>query len=165
MSEIRATSYFDAPTLKLGSAMHMRYRHPVFVVIRYCYLALIPIGIALILAGDPQFGILCILVGPILFLRKVFWQYRLIAGSKTSPQAGQALNWSFSDFGVSQKSEVHEKDFSWKDFDDRYLSPKGILFYLSKDQYFILPRSAFSTQEDFEKVSRLCETKIALPGE
>ena len=53
MKLLRATSKFDVPALKLGSALHMRYRHPVFLVIRYFYLLLVPIGIliAISLAG------------------------------------------------------------------------------------------------------------------
>ncbi len=160
MSEYRATSQFDVKTLKLGSAMHMRNRHPVFVVIRYFYLILVPIGILLLYLGDRMFGFLCILIGPVLFMRKVFWQYRLIHGSKSSPQAGQELHWTFTERRVHQESKGHEKNIQWRDFDDRYLSPKGILLYLERDQYFILPKSAFSSQEDFLAVSKLCETKI-----
>jgi len=160
MSEYRATSQFDVKTLKLGSAMHMRYRHPVFVVIRYFYLILVPIGALLLYLGDRTFGFLCIMLGPLLFMRKVFWQYRLIHGSKSSPQAGQSLNWTFMEKRIRQESKGHEKNLRWRDFDDRYLSPKGILLYLERDQYFILPRAAFSSQEDFEAVSQLCETKI-----
>ena len=105
MIEIEATSRFDAPTLRLGSAMHLRYRHPVFVVMRYLYLLLVPIGAILILFGEHTFGLLCVLMGPILFLRKIFWQYRLIRGSKSSPQAGQELKWAFSGKGIRQESE------------------------------------------------------------
>ncbi len=160
MSEYHATSQFDVKTLKLGSAMHMRYRHPVFVVIRYFYLILVPIGIFLLIYGDRLFGFLCIMIGPILFMRKVFWQYRLIHGAKSSPQAGQELDWIITEKRIRQESKGHEKNYQWRDFDDRYLSPKGILLYLQRDQYFILPRSAFSSQGDFEAVSKLCETKI-----
>jgi hypothetical protein len=160
MNEYHATSQFDVKTLKLGSAMHVRYRHPVFVVIRYFYLILVPIGALLLYLGDRTFGFLCIMLGPILFMRKVFWQYRLIHGSKSSPQAGQELHWEFTEKRVRQESKGHEKNIQWRDFDDRYLSPKWILLYLEKDQYFILPRKAFSSQKDFEAVSKLCETKI-----
>ena len=166
MNEYQATSHFDVKTLRLGSGMHMRYRHPVFVVMRYFYLILVPIGLLLLYLGDRPvdrvFGYLCILIGPILFMRKVFWQYRLIHGAKSSPQAGQELQWTFTEKMIWQESCGHEKKLKWRDFDDRYLSPKGILLYLQRDQYFILPRSAFASQEDFEAVSKLCETRIAV---
>ncbi len=71
------------------------------------------------------------------------------------------LTWTFSDKVVHQESRGHEKTLVWREFGDRYLSPKGILLYLQKDQYFILPKSAFSSQEDFEAVSKMCETKIS----
>ena len=71
------------------------------------------------------------------------------------------LAWTFSDHGVHQESKGHEKTLRWREFEDRYLSPKGILLYLQKDQYFILPKSAFLSQGDFEAVSKMCETKIA----
>lgn len=160
MTEVRATSRFDVPTLKLGSAMHMRYRHPIFVVARYCYLLLIPIGAMLLYFGDRTFGFLCLMIGPLLFTRKIFWQYRLIHSAKASPQAGQELLWIFTNKRVSQESEGYRKDFQWRDFEDRYLSPKGILLYLERDVYFILPGRAFATREEFEEVSRLCEEKI-----
>ena len=121
--------------------MHMRNRHPIFLMFRYFYLILVPIGALLLFLGEQTFGFLCILVGPLLFMRKTFWQFRLIHSSKSSPEAGQML--------------------AWREFEDRYLSPKGILLYLQKDQYFILPKSAFSSQGDFEAVSKMCETKIA----
>ena len=140
--------------------MHMRYRHPLFVVMRYFYLILVPIGALLLYLGDRTFGFLCIMLGPILFMRKVFWQYRLIHGSKSSPQAGQQLEWVFTEKKVQQESQGHEKSFHWRDFNDRYLSPKGILLYLQRDQYFILPRSAFHSQSDFEAVSQWCENKV-----
>ncbi|MEJ6580774.1 MAG: YcxB family protein [Akkermansiaceae bacterium] len=163
MSEIHATSRFDANTLKLGSAMHMRYRHPLFVVIRYIYLLLIPIGTGLLIHGDRMFGFLCILIGPLLYMRKVFWQYRLIQGSKLSPQAGQELKWTISSKRIRQESQGYQKNFQWRDFEDRYLSPKGILLYLKKDVYFILPRTSFVDQAEFEEVSKLCEEKIQVP--
>lgn len=160
MNEYHATSRFDVKTLKMGSAMHMRYRHPIFLLFRYFYLILVPIGVLLLVLGEKTLGFLCILIGPLLFMRKVFWQYRLIHGSKSSPQAGQELHWKFTDKRIHQESKGHEKSFKWRDFDDRFLSPKGILLYLQRDQYFIVPKSAFSSQADFEAVSRLCETKI-----
>lgn len=160
MNEYHATSRFDVKTLKMGSAMHMRYRHPIFLLFRYFYLILVPIGVLLLVLGEKTLGFLCILIGPLLFMRKVFWQYRLIHGSKSSPQAGQELKWTFSEKRIHQESKGHEKTLKWRDFDDRFLSPKGILLYLQKDQYFIVPKSAFSSQEDFEAVSKLCEAKI-----
>ncbi len=160
MNEYHATSLFDVKTLKFGSAMHMRYRHPIFLLFRYFYLILVPIGALLLYLGEQALGFVCILVGPLLFMRKVFWQYRLIHGSKSSPQAGQELGWTFTEKKIHQESKGHEKTLKWRDFDDRFLSPKGILLYLQKDQYFILPKSAFSSKEDFEAVSKLCETKI-----
>jgi len=160
MTEIHATSRFDAKTLKLGSAMHMRYRHPVFVVVRYFYLLLVPIGTVLLIYGDRMFGFLCILIGPILYMRKVFWQYRLIQGSKSSPQAGQELTWTISGKRIRQESQGYQKDFQWRDFQDRFLSPKGILLYLTKDVYFILPRASFDDQAEFVEVTKLCEKKI-----
>lgn len=138
----------------------MRYRHPIFLLFRYLYLILIPIGGLMIFLGEILIGLLCILIGPVLFMRKVFWQYRLIRGSHSSPQAGQELHWTFGGQEIHQQSRGHEKIFRWGDFQDRYLSPKGILLYLQRDQYFIVPRAAFSSQEDFEAVSRLCATRI-----
>lgn len=160
MSEYRATSRFDVATLKVGSALHMRYRHPVFLMFRYFYLILVPIGAAMIFLGENLIGFLCLLIGPVLFMRKVFWQYRLIHGAKSSPQAGQELHWTFGEKGIHQESKGHQKALKWSQFNDRFLSPKAILLYLQRDQYFILPRGAFANQEDFEAVSQLCETKI-----
>jgi len=160
MSDYHATSRFDVKTLKLGSALHMRNRHPVFLIFRYFYLILVPIGALLLFLGENLFGFLCILVGPLLFMRKVFWQYRLIHGSKSSPQAGQELRWTFGVKTIQQESKGHKKTIKWRDFEGRYLSPKGVLLYLQRDQYFILPKSAFASEADFEAVSRLCETKI-----
>lgn len=164
MTEFQATSCFDAATLKLGSAMHLRYRHPVFVVIRYLYLLLVPVGAVFLFFGERTFGFLCILIGPMLYLRKVFWQYRLIQGSKSSPQSGQELHWRISRQRIRQESAGYQKDFQWRDLHDRFLSPKGILLYLEKDVYFVLPREAFGSQEDFEAVSKLCENKIRVPA-
>jgi hypothetical protein len=160
MNEYHATSRFDVKSLKLGSAMHMRYRHPIFLLFRYFYLILVPIGVLLLYLGEQTFGFLCILIGPLLFMRKVFWQYRLIRGSKSSPQTGQELRWTFTGKRIRQESKGHEKTLNWRDFEDRFLSPRGILLYLHRDQYFIVLKSAFSSQEDFEAVTKLCETKI-----
>lgn len=160
MTSYRATSRFDVRTLKLGSGLHMRYRHPVFLMFRYFYLILVPIGGLMVFLGETLIGFLCILIGPVLFMRKVFWQYRLIHGSKSSPQAGQELHWTFSKKGIHQESRGHVKDFKWSDFEDRFLSPKAILLYLQRDQYFIVPRDSFETPSDFEAVTRLCESKI-----
>jgi len=171
MQEFHVTSQFDPPTLKLGSAMHMRYRHPIFVIIRYLYLLMVPLGLGILYFGagelnrlDRTAGYLLILMGPLLFMRKIFWQYRLIQGAKSSPQAGQNLPWTFDDQGVSQKSKSHESETQWSGFHDRFLSPKGILLYPQKNLYYILPRSAFDSQESFEQVSRLCSEKINPPS-
>jgi hypothetical protein len=161
MSDYHATSRFDVQTLKLGSALHMRNRHPIFLMFRYFYLILVPIGALLLFLGENLFGFLCILIGPLLFMRKTFWQFRLIHSSKSSPQAGQELHWTFGVKTIQQESKGHKKTMKWRDFEGRYLSPKGVLLYLQRDQYFILPKSAFASQADFEAVSRLCETKIS----
>ncbi len=157
-----AISTYDPTTLKLGAALHMRHRHPVFVMFRYLYLAFIPIGALLLYLGDHTFGFLCLMIGPLLFLRKIFWQYRLIQNSKTSPQAGKRLHWTFSEKGFHQKSDQHSSDFTWKQITERHLSPKAILLYLSKEQYFVLPRSSFESQELFEKVSQLVSEKVGV---
>ena len=170
MKLLRATSKFDVPTLKMGSALHLRYRHPVFLVIRYFYLLLIPIGILIAVNAGPEnrldriLGFMMVVAGPVLFIRKYFWQYRLIQGAKSSPQAGQVLEWEFDAKGIRQRSESYENEFSWGDFTDRFLSPKAILIYLEKDQYFILPAEAFESPEDFERVTKLCETRIEPPS-
>ena len=161
MSEYHATSRFDVNTLKLGSALHMRNRHPIFLMFRYFYLILIPIGGLLLYLGEKPFGFLCILMGPLLFMRKTFWQFRLIQSSKSAPEAGQKLHWVFDQKAIKQESKGLKKTIKWRDFEGRYLSPKGILLYLQRDQYFILPKSAFESQDDFEAVTRLCETKIS----
>ena len=166
MKLLRATSKFDVPTLKLGSALHVRNRHPVFLVMRYFYLLLVPIGMLVAFTAEPEnrldriLGLMMVVAGPVLFIRKYFWQYRLVQGAKSSPQAGKEVHWEFDEEGIRQHSESHESDFAWSDFSDRYLSPRAILIYPGKDQYFILPREAFSSQEDFVKVTKLCEIKI-----
>lgn len=161
MTGIQATSQFDVKTLKLGSALHLRNRHPIFLAFRYFYLILVPIGALMIFLGETLIGLLCILLGPVLFMRKVFWQFRLIHGSKSSPQAGQELRWTFGEDGIHQESQGHEKTLEWDDFVDRYLSPKAILLYLQREQYFIVPRDAFASQADFEAVTTLCQNRIS----
>jgi hypothetical protein len=158
---IKATSIFDEKSLKLGSALHMRNRHPVFLVIRYLYLLFIPLGAFLLWKGDEMFGYIFLMAGPILFIRKFFWQYRLIQGAKSSPQAGEKLHWTFTDEGIHQTSKFHDVDLKWGSFCDRYLSPKAILLYPQKNQYLILPKESFSKLEDFEKVSRLIGDKVS----
>ena len=166
MKLLQATSKFDVPTLKMGSALHLRNRHPVFLVIRYFYLLLVPIGILIAVNAGPEnrldriLGMMMVVAEPVLFVRKFFWQYRLIQGAKSSPQSGQELHWEFDEKGIRQKSDDHENEFVWEDFNDRFLSPKAILIYLEKDQYFILPSDGFDSPDDFEEVSRLCETRI-----
>ena len=157
---IKATSSFDITTLKLGSALHMRYRHPVFVMMRYLYLLLIPLGAFLLWKGDEMFGYLFLMTGPILFVRKFFWQYRLIQNAKSSPQSGHNLYWTFREDGIHQKSEFHDVDLKWESLCDRFLSPKCILLYPERNQYLRLPKESFETPEDFEVVARLISGKI-----
>jgi len=159
---IEATSVFDEKSLKLGSALHMRYRHPIFLGLRYFYLLLVPLGAYLLWRGDELFGYLFLMTGPVLFVRKYFWQYRLIKSAQNSPQAGEELHWSFGEEGIHQRSKFHDGELKWGIFCDRYLSPKAILLYPQRDQYLILPRTAFRSQEDFEEVSRLCGEKITV---
>lgn len=158
--KITVSTQFDLPTLKLGSAMHLRNRHPVFTTARYLYLLLVPVGIGFLVAGERLPGFLCLLIGPILFMRKIFWQFRLIQRGQASAQADQRLRWTFSELEVEQKAKGYGRSFKWEEFGDRFLSPKGILLYLEQDQYFILPRSAFGSEEDFLTVTRLCEEKV-----
>ncbi len=157
------TTKFDVPTLRLGSGMHMKNRHPIFLGMRYFYLILVPIGVFLLMFGgnwERILGGLCCLLGPVLFMRKFYWQYRLIHSTKSSPQAGQRLNWVFSRKGIHQESRGKEKKFGWGDFSDVYVGRKGMLLYLQKHQYFIVPKGEFDQEEDFEAVVRLCEKKI-----
>lgn len=159
--EITARNKFDAAVLKLGSELHVRYRHRIFVILRYVYLLLIPLGIYLLLHGDEQFGTVFIFIAPILFLRKYFWQYRLIKGAKVSPHAKHELTTVFHDEGLHQTSKLHDVEMKWGSFCDRLLSPKAILLYPQKHQYLIFPRSAFATQEDFDEVSKMVREKVA----
>lgn len=157
-----AISTFDEKTLKLGSALHVQYRHPTFVFFRYIYLALIPLGLFLLFVfKDQTFGILCLMIGPVLYSRKIFWQYRLLQNAKRSPEHGQEVQWTFTKKGFQQKSTSHQLDFKWSQITERYLSPKGILLYLSKEQYFVLPSSAFKTPSDFEKVTTLIRDRTS----
>ena len=157
---IKATSSFDITTLKLGSALHMRYRHPVFVMMRYLYLLLIPLGAFFLWKGDEMFGYLFLMTGPILFVRKFFWQYRLIQNAKSSPQSGHNLYWTFREDGIHQTPEFHDVDLTWNSLCDPLLSPKSILLYPERNQHLILPKESFETPEDFEVVSRLISGKI-----
>jgi len=161
--EYQAVSQFDGKTLSFGSALHMRNRHPIFVIFRYFYLILVPIGVFLMIAGkggDKTIGFLCIVIGPILFMRKVLWQFRLMQGAKSSPEVGQSLQWVFSEKSVSQESKGYSKSFQWGDFVDFYATSRGFLLYLEKDRYFVVPRNSFENEEDFVAVSQLCKSKI-----
>jgi len=127
-----AISALDPTTLRLGSALHLRHRHPMFVMFRYAYLLLIPLGAILLYFGDRTFGTLC----------------------------KKELHWTFTDEGFHQKSAAHEKDFQWQEITERHLSPRGLLLYLNKEQYFVLPKSAFRNQDEFEEVTRLVQEKV-----
>jgi len=155
-----AISALDPTTLRLGSALHLRHRHPMFVMFRYAYLLLIPLGAILLYFGDRTFGTLCLMIGPLLFLRKIFWQFRLIQGAKKDNDPKKELHWTFTDEGFHQKSAAHEKDFQWQEITERHLSPRGLLLYLNKEQYFVLPKSAFRNQDEFEEVTRLVQEKV-----
>ena len=158
--EVTAKSVFDAPMLKLGSALHMSYRHPIFVKMRYVYLLLIPLGIFLLSKGDKAFGTVFIMCGSILFLRKYFWQYRLIKGAISSPQAGHAITTVFSEKGLHQTSDLHDVELKWGSFCDRYISPKALLLYPQAHMYLIFPREAFATQDDYEAVCRIAGEQV-----
>ena len=155
---------FDDEVLKLGSEVHMKHRHPFFVVMRYVYLLLIPLGLFLCLTaserGDQAFGIVFIMSGCLLFLRKYFWQYRLIKGATASPQAGHVITTVFSKEGLKQTSDLHDVDLKWGSFCDRCLSPKALLLYPQKHMYLIFPREGFQTQEDFDAVSKLAAEQV-----
>jgi len=159
-SSMTAVSRFDTRTLKLGSALHIRHRHPLFVMFRYLYLLLIPAGLILLYLGDRTFGTLCILMGPILFIRKVFWQYRLLQNTKNSPHANEELHWTFDENGFHHKSKIHASETSWAKIMDRFLAPEGILLYLSREQYFVLPRGVFENDADFQAVTALIQEKV-----
>lgn len=152
--EVTAQSTFDAAMLKLGSALHMSYRHPIFVKMRYVYLLLIPLGIFVLSKGDKAFGTVFIMSGAILFLRKYFWQYRLIKGAISSPQAGHAITTVFSEKGLHQTSDLHDVELKWGSFCDCYISPKALLLYPQSHMYLIFPRQAFASQEDYEVVCK-----------
>lgn len=158
--EITAQAKFDAKMLKLGSELHMGHRHPIFVVMRYVYLLLIPLGIFVLWKGDEAFGTVFIMCGCLLFLRKYFWQYRLIKGASVSPQAGHVITTIFSEDGLKQTSDLHDVELKWGSFCDRHLSPKAMLLYPQKNMYLIFPRDGFASQEDFEAVSRVAGEKI-----
>lgn len=158
--EITAKSTFDAAMLKLGSKLHMNYKHPIFVKMRYVYLLLIPLGIFLLSKGDDAFGTVFIFTGSLLFLRKYFWQYRLIKGASASPQAGHELTTFFSEQGLHQKSELHDVELKWGSFCDCLISPKAILLYPQAHMYLIFPRDAFTSQEDYQAACRMADTQV-----
>lgn len=158
--EITANSVFDAAMLKLGSGLHMNYRHPIFIKMRYVYLLLIPLGVFVLSKGDKAFGTVFIMCGIILFLRKYFWQYRLIKGATASPQAGHKITTIFSEKGLQQTSELHEVELKWGSFCDRYVSPKALLLYPQDHMYLIFPREAFTSQEEYETVCEMAATQV-----
>ena len=155
---LTALSRFDSDTIKVGSSLHIRHRHPVFTAFRYFYLLLIPLGALLIFLGEQTFGILCLLLGPVLFLRKTFFQFRLIKSAKPDPR--RELHWTFTKDGFIHKSGSYQKTFSWQDLHDGHLSPKAILLYLDRDNYFILPQNAFQNPADFQATTRLVQHNL-----
>ncbi|MGC6426928.1 MAG: hypothetical protein ACON5H_08035 [Akkermansiaceae bacterium] len=162
--EVTAKSVFDPAMLKLGSGLHMSYRHPIFVKMRYVYLLLIPLGIFLLSKGDKAFGTVFIMSGAFLFLRKYFFQYQLIKGATTSPQAGHQITTVFSKKGLHQTSDLHDVNLKWDSFCDRCVSSKALLLYPQKHMYLIFPRVGFATQEDFDWVCLMAKEKIPIKG-
>ncbi|WP_133796890.1 YcxB family protein [Prosthecobacter fusiformis] len=161
--EITATMPFDAPTMLAGYKWHSRrstvFGWPLWVAVALVVISTIP---SIISQGKIQmFPQYWFLVGAALLLALAYWMGPRIylRALKTSPSFGTTVSYQFNDQGLLVRMPLGEGKFDWDYFIESISTPDGAMIYSHKKAFNWLPKTAFSSESDYDRFLQLISTK------
>jgi len=151
---VGATTRIDLPTLCEGRRWHWRASGPLRLLAPALGVLHLGVGVALMRAGGSGvfLPVMFLVVGCCLVLRQALLGIRFRGQVKAMPQYGQPMVWRLGEGRLEIDVGESRSSVSYDDFWKIGVTPAGILFYPQKDQYLWLPRGAFATAGDFERV-------------
>ncbi|EDY80438.1 hypothetical protein VDG1235_52 [Verrucomicrobiia bacterium DG1235] len=116
-------------------------------------------GISFAIIDESVFAVYLFIFGTYCILRKKFLEYRFRKSMGTSPAINKQMVWRFKEDGFTQESELGNSKLKWSSVFQSYSTPIGFLIYPQKNLYYWIPRSGFSSHEDYDEVAKLLHTK------
>jgi len=160
---ITARYTWDLPTLRPGLALYLK-SHWTIKVLLVASLAFLVFG--LWLGFTSRSGWIDIVpifsFAAVLFFIPLLLRWKFSRAVRRSPFYGNEMNWTFDPEHLSLASDGLNTTLAWKKLVSATLSSQGILLYLSKQSFYWLPLSAFSSPADFQALQDLI-TQTGIP--
>jgi hypothetical protein len=156
MTEIRAQYTTDADTMRPGIRLGMRMAAG---KIRLGLVAAFLLFFAAAVLQSPPQNLLPYMaavatVSYALFMVPINTELAL-RGLKKAPHYGDPVEWIFTEDKLRSRTPKGAGDTSYTAFVKTVTAPEGMLFYVAPRLYNWLPRSAFTSEEDYQAVARL----------
>lgn len=160
--EITATTTFDVPSMLVAYRWHNRINW----LWRFLRLGLIFLSVAAITAAVDQSQVTTIppLLIPIsagvgLILGLYLEKRRYVSGLKSSPVLDTKLTFKATEDAVVIISSHSSSTLKWDMFHKTVGTPDGVLLYHQKYLFNWLPKTAFSSESDYQRFLELASSK------
>jgi len=161
--EITAKATFDAPTMLLGHRWYLRHafgrRWTFWLAVMLVMISGIP---DVMRTGQFQ---MCwqvwALIGVFIYLPAMHWLAKRIYARelKSSPSYGHEVNYVFDEHGMQVTLLSGVCRFDWSHFKESISSPDGALIFAAKRAYNWLPKTAFTSEADYNRFLDLLAVK------
>lgn len=108
--------------------------------------------IILISEGPHPMSVLMLMVGTFALLRPLIWKMLHARRLRQLPGYGETVNYTFNPEEISICGENKKASITWPDLYEVVPNKKGLLLYHAKKSYTWIPREAFASAEDYDRV-------------
>lgn len=157
---IEAKYTFSEENLAQGYALHFKYKRRLIKFLPY-------FGILFLLAAIVSFNhlenevFLQSIFVCLLFFGIYFWvRYQTRKGIRKLPSLGHDILWQFDENNVSATTQGGHFSQKWASMADSIISETGILVYPQDTAFYWLPKTAFSSQQDFDQLKQYVQKQV-----
>ena len=109
-------------------------------------------------SGTVWFGIIVLLVLPVLGLALVYWS-AVSQFERATPKAA-TMSYRFSPAALEISSEVRSGWLPWEAISEALETKKSFLLFLSPDEHYVLPKRCFPNSEDIDSLRTLLREQV-----
>jgi hypothetical protein len=152
---IHARTVFDESSQLGAFRLHMWHRYRIWLMLRtFLSVGLILAGIVILISQGPHpMSILMLMIGTFALLRPMIWKIMHARKLRQLPGYGHSVVYTFTPEGINIHGEDRRAEVRWSDIFEPVPSKRGLLLYHEKKSYTWVPREAFDSAQDFERVS------------
>lgn len=144
-----------------GISLHYKYNMPMIKFVQVIGLLQLGIFVFYVVRFGSFLGSVFNLLIGVFFLGVPFLlKQGSLKNLQTSTMTGQEMHWQMDELTLSGTNSDTQFSRTWRSYYKALITPKGFLLYPQKNGLHWIPKTAFLTEEDFQKIKARIQANI-----